>query len=101
MGLTAKEVESAKPAEKPYKLADARGLCLLVSPTGARLWRWRYRFDGKEKMMALGEYPDVTLKEARDRHSAISTSIAAVLGAASSSSSWSRPGTESSETIAA
>jgi hypothetical protein len=40
---------------------------LLISPTGARLWRWHYRFDGKEKMMALGEYPIVTLKEARER----------------------------------
>ena len=71
MGLTIKEIENAKPGEKPYKLADAKGLCLLVSPTAARLWRWRYRFDGKEKMMALGEYPDVTLKEARDRHAAV------------------------------
>jgi hypothetical protein len=57
MGLTTKEIENAKPGRKPYKLADAGGLCLLISPTGAKLWRWRYRFDGKEKMMALGEYP--------------------------------------------
>jgi len=68
MGLTTKEIENAKPGSKPYKLADGGGLCLLISPTGARLWRWRYRFDGKEKMMALGEYPLVTLKEARERH---------------------------------
>ena len=56
MGLTTKEIENAKPDSKPYKLADAGGLCLLISPTGAKLWRWRYRFAGKEKMMALGEY---------------------------------------------
>ena len=69
MGLTIKEIEGAKPTDKPYKLADGGGLCLLVPPSGAKLWRWRYRVDGKEKMMALGEYPVVTLKEARERHS--------------------------------
>jgi integrase len=68
MRLTAKAIENAKADSKPYKLADGGGLCLLISPTGAKLWRWRYRFDGKEKMMAFGEYPFVTLKEARERH---------------------------------
>jgi hypothetical protein len=56
MGLTIKEIDGAKPTDKPYKLADGGGLCLLIAPSGAKLWRWRYRFDGKEKMMALGEY---------------------------------------------
>src|SRR5580698_2769670 len=69
MGLTAKEIENLKPGSKPQKLADGRGLCLLVSPSGAKLWRWRYRFEGKEKMMAFGEYPEVGLKEARELHS--------------------------------
>ena len=69
MALTIKEIDSAKPTGKPYKLSDGGGLCLLVAPSGAKLWRWRYRFDGKEKMMALGEYPVVTLKDARERHS--------------------------------
>lgn len=68
MGLTVKEIECAKPIGKPYKMADGGGLCLLVSSTGAKLWRWRYRVDGKEKMMAFGEYPRISLKEARDRH---------------------------------
>jgi integrase len=68
MGLTIKEIDSAKPSGKSYKLADSGGLCLLIAPSGAKLWRWRYRFDGKEKMMALGEYPLVTLNEARERH---------------------------------
>jgi integrase len=68
MGLTPKQIDNAKPSDKPYKLADSGGLCLLVAPTGAKLWRWRYRFAGKEKMMALGEYPVVTLREARERH---------------------------------
>jgi transposase len=66
VGLTIKEIEIAKPNGKPYKLADGGGLCLLIAPSGAKLWR--YRFDGKEKMMALGEYPLVTLKEVRERH---------------------------------
>ncbi len=68
MGLTVKEIDNAKPASKPYKLTDGGGLCLLISPTGAKLWRWRYHFDGTEKMMALGEYPFVTLSPFVRRH---------------------------------
>ena len=49
MGLTIKEIDGAKPCDKPYKLADGGGLCLLIAPSGAKLWRWRYRFDGKER----------------------------------------------------
>ena len=67
MPLTIREIENAKPASKPYKMTDGGGLCLLIAPSGAKLWRWRYYFEGKEKMMALGEYPLVTLKEARER----------------------------------
>jgi Arm DNA-binding domain len=55
MGLTIKEVDGAKPNDKPYKMMG--GLCLLIAASGKKLWRWRYRFDGKEKMMALGEQP--------------------------------------------
>ncbi len=69
MALTIKEIDGAKPTDKPYKLADGGGLCILIPPSGAKLWRWRYRVDGKEKMMALGEYPLVSLREARERHS--------------------------------
>src|SRR5882757_4676728 len=49
MGLTIKEIENAKPRAKKYKLADGGGLCLIVKPSGAKLWLWRYRFDGIEK----------------------------------------------------
>lgn len=77
MALTIKEIDGAKPDGKPYKLADGGGLCLLIAPSGAKLWRWRYRFDGKEKMMALGEYPLVTLKEARERHMVARKTLAA------------------------
>jgi hypothetical protein len=77
MALTIKEIDKAKPSDKPYKLSDGGGRCLLVTPSGARLWRWRYRFEGKEKMMALGEYPLVPLSQARDLHVAARKTLAA------------------------
>jgi len=69
MALTDTAIRQSKPGKKPYKIYDRDGLFLLVNPGGSKLWRWRYRFDDKEKMMALGEYPLITLKEARERHS--------------------------------
>lgn len=66
MPLTDTEVKTAKPEAKARKLADGQGLFLLVTPTGSKLWRWKYRAAGKEKLMALGSYPDVTLKQARE-----------------------------------
>lgn len=67
MALTDTAVRNAKPGTKPVKLSDGRGLFLLVTPTGGKWWRFRYRFDGKEKLLSLGVYPDVRLKAARDR----------------------------------
>jgi integrase len=63
--LTDKSVSLAKPHETAHKLADGNGLYLLVNPNGSKLWRWKYRTKGKEKLMALGAYPDVNLTEAR------------------------------------
>lgn len=57
MKLTARQVETAKPKEKPYKLADGGGLYLLVNPNGKRYWRLKYRSLGKEKLLAIGVYP--------------------------------------------
>jgi integrase len=57
----------AKPSEKPYRLYDGSGLYLQVMPEGGKYWRWKYRLDGKEKVLALGVYPDVSLKSARER----------------------------------
>lgn len=68
MALTATEVKQAKPREKAYKLADGAGLFLLVNPKGAKYWRYKYRYGGKEKMLALGVYPEVSLKVAREKH---------------------------------
>ncbi len=66
MFLSDAAVKKAKPGEKPMKLSDGKGLYLLVNPVGSKLWRWKYRFLGKEKVMALGAYPDVSLAQARD-----------------------------------
>ena len=65
--LTETAIRSAKPRERPYKLFDERGLYLLMAPTGGRLWRFRYRHGGKEKLLALGAYPDVPLRRAREK----------------------------------
>lgn len=68
MPLTDTEIRKTKPAAKPLKLSDGKGLYLLVNPTGSKLWRWKYRVDGKEKLMTLGAYPDLSLAQARMRH---------------------------------
>jgi hypothetical protein len=65
MPLTDIEVRNAKPREKPYKLSDEKGMYLEVMPTGAKSWRMKYRHVGKEKRLALGVYPEVSLKDAR------------------------------------
>ncbi|MCL9851186.1 tyrosine-type recombinase/integrase [Ralstonia solanacearum P673] len=67
MPLTDTAIRNTKPAEKPIKLFDGGGLFLHITPAGQRYWRLKYRFAGKEKLLALGVYPDVGLKEARDR----------------------------------
>ena len=67
MALTDTALRSSKPRETLYKLSDGRGLQCHVTTQGSKLWRWAYRFDGKQKIMALGSYPDVSLAQARDR----------------------------------
>ena len=66
MPLSDIKIRNAKPAEKPVRLFDERGLYLEVSPAGGKWWRLKYRFAGKEKRLSLGVYPDVSLKDARD-----------------------------------
>ena len=70
MKLNNRAVDNAKPREKKWKLADGGGLHLLVHPNGGKYWRFKYRVDGKEQEMALGVYPEVSLKQARQRHQA-------------------------------
>lgn len=65
MPLTDTAIRTAKAGEKPYKLADEKGLFLLVNPNGAKWWRLKFRVDGKEKLLSLGTYPETGLKKAR------------------------------------
>ncbi|HBW0039704.1 MULTISPECIES: tyrosine-type recombinase/integrase [unclassified Citrobacter] len=67
MALTDIKVRTAKPTDKQYKLTDGNGMHLLVHPNGSKYWRLQYRFGGKQKMLALGVYPDVSLADARAR----------------------------------
>ncbi|MGA3334099.1 MAG: integrase arm-type DNA-binding domain-containing protein [Terracidiphilus sp.] len=70
MALTDTEIRRSKPAERPYKLSDGGGLHLLITQVGGKLWRLKYRFDGAEKLMALGRYPEVSLADAHERRDA-------------------------------
>ena len=84
MSLSDIKIRNAKPGikpdgsltQKPYRLSDERGLYLEVSPKGGKYWRLKYRFDGKEKRLSLGVYPDISLKIARDRRDELRSQIA-------------------------
>jgi integrase len=75
--LTDSAIRSLKPPQKACKLFDGGGLFLLVKPNGARLWRMKYRVDGREKLISFGQYPDVPLKSARERRDEARRLIAA------------------------
>jgi len=66
MALTNVKCNTAKPKEKPYKLADSEGMYLEIMPNGSKYWRLKYRFLGKEKRLAFGVYPETSIAEARD-----------------------------------
>lgn len=68
MKLTNNTCKAAKPSDKPYKLSDGKGLFLLINAKGAKYWRYKYRYNGSEKLLSLGIYPEVSLAEARERH---------------------------------
>ena len=74
--LTVTAINQAKSKDKPYKLADEKGLYLLIQTRGSKLWRFDYRFDAKRKTLALGAYPDVPLALARDRRDNARKSLA-------------------------
>lgn len=67
MLLSNTALKNAKPKEKPYKMADGDGLYLLIKPNGGKYWRFKYRYVAKEKLLALGTYPEVSLLDARDK----------------------------------
>ena len=77
MVLTVTGIDKAKPAEKQYRMPDEKGLVLLVRPNGSKLWQLRYRHDGKEKTASLGQYPDVSLRIAREKRDAAREQVAA------------------------
>lgn len=76
MALSDSAIRAAKPADKPFKLYDTGGLFLLVAKSGGKLWRFKYRFNGQEGLLALGAYPDVALKQARERRDAARKQVA-------------------------
>src|ERR1700682_3597822 len=65
--LSDAKARNAKPRSKPYKIADGEGLFLFITPTGSKYWRLKYFFGGKEKLLALGVYPEISLADARER----------------------------------
>ncbi len=76
MPLTDTTIRNAKPAAKAYKLADGGGLFLLVNPNGSRLWRLKYRLGGREKLLAIGCYPEISLAKARESREAARKAVA-------------------------
>lgn len=69
MKLTNIACDSAKPKEKPYKMTDGQGMYLEIKPNGSKYWRMAYRMHGKQKLLALGVYPEISLKDAREKRS--------------------------------
>lgn len=67
MPLSDTAIRNAKPQNKPYKMYDAGGLFLIITPAGGKWWRLKYRLGGKEKLLSLGTYPETGLKEARGK----------------------------------
>jgi integrase len=67
MPLTDTAIRNAKPSNKPVRMFDERGLYLEVTPSGGKWWRFKFRFDGKEKLLSMGTFPDTSLKKARER----------------------------------
>ncbi|HBS5659708.1 TPA: DUF4102 domain-containing protein [Klebsiella variicola] len=76
MKLNARQVDAAKPKEKPYKLADGGSLYLLLKPNGGKYWRLKYRVAGKEKLLTLGVYPEVTLADTQAKREEAKRGIA-------------------------
>ena len=76
MALTDLQIKKAQPKEKAYKILDGLGLYLQVTKTGGKWWRFKYQFEGKEKLLSLGVYPDISLAEARNRRQEARTAVA-------------------------
>lgn len=77
MALSDTAIRAAKAGDRPKKMSDGGGLFLLLNPNGSRWWRLKYRFCGKEKQISLGTYPEVSLKDARERRDEARKKLAA------------------------
>ncbi|TXH13329.1 MAG: DUF4102 domain-containing protein, partial [Gammaproteobacteria bacterium] len=76
MPLTETQARNSKPSDRAYKLADGEGLFLFVQPNGSKLWRMKYRFAGKEKLLSFGAYPDLGIAAARAKRTAAKALLA-------------------------
>jgi hypothetical protein len=77
MPLSDAKIRNASPKSKPYKLTDGEGMFLLVHPNGGKYWRLKYRFGGRERILALGVYPEISLGDARERRAQARKTLAA------------------------
>ncbi len=102
MRLTDNAIRNAQPREKSYKLFEDSGSFSLLKPTGGKWWRFKYRLDGKERLLSLGTYPDVRLKEAREKRDGVRKQIAAGINPshARKAAKLARGGTNSFEAVA-
>ena len=97
--LSEMRVRTSKPAEKPYKLSDGDGLFILVTPQGGKYFRFKYRFDGKEKLLSLGTYPEISLADARQRREEARKQIAHDIDPGAVRKAMKQAGTEETETF--
>lgn len=97
--LTDMKVQKAKPQYKPVSLFDGGGLYLLVTPTGGKLWRFKYRFDNKEKKLAFGAYPEINLLDARQKRDEARRHLAKCIDPGAVRKAQKQAKTESAETF--
>lgn len=102
MALKVATIKAAKPRTKAYKMGDGEGLYLLVHPNGSKYWRFKYRVNGKEKTLALGKFPDISLADARIRRGDARKSVAAGIdpGAARKAEKEAQAGADTFEAVA-
>jgi integrase len=99
VALTDTKIRNTKPLEKPIKLFDGGGLFLLVTSQGGKLWRMKYRYVGKEKLLALGSYPEISLLDARQRRDEARRQLAHGIDPAASRKAQKQAETEETETF--
>ncbi|MFZ4542193.1 MAG: tyrosine-type recombinase/integrase [Rickettsiales bacterium] len=75
MALTVLSIKNLKPRDTVYRVADSGGLCIEIAPSGSKLWRWRYKLNGKSQLVALGKFPEVPLEKARKLRDEVRTQV--------------------------